>query len=403
MRNSLCVVGLRLIMKIRNIFVDVFMTLYLWSLSDGSVPTLCRYYMVFILCIYLTMSITGPLFSKRRSRKILLVIGCILQVIFLVLVYKFGNYCIDHVVLLAMVNGFADGSYYCIYNLFEAEGISGRSRHSIFGIYESLSAATSVVFPIIAGVVIYRYSMNIGVLVVLTLMLISVLVAIMYRDNGDSVGKKFSYHKLFTELKKSGDGVCKLKYAVVNDLCRGMINSFGSFTLFISVWTMIAFSDASEVGAISGISYGFKALFGLVFAKWGSKIHKKNMFVYIALRIALVASLISMGITGSFVGLMIMTLTLKCSDAIESPVCGCGLNTILNTSELSNYKPEFLILLETALTVSRIFGYGLLWLWGFYNNGVMLSICITVYSVILLITPFIQDRLYKLAYPNSTK
>lgn len=385
-------------MKLLNIFTDIFVALYLWDLSDGSVSILCKYYMIFVLGVYSTMLIMGPLFSTRRVRKIILILGKILQLSYLVMVYMFGSSCVNHVISISAMHGVSSGMYYCIYNIYEAEGIANEARTHVIGKYGAIEGVISIVFPIVAGIVIGTYGMNAGLIAAIVITVISMLFAIIYKDDGVSIGHKFSVKEMFKAASNTRNGKDRVKAAFECDLCRGLINSYGSFDLFIQVWTMIAFTTASSVGSVSGFSTAFKILFSLVFAKWGSRLHKKNMAVYYLLRTAVVFSLISMGLTGSILGLLVMTLTLKCSGAIESPIYGCGNATASNSGNLSNYKSEYYITLETGLTISRLTGYGMLWLWGCFNNGIMLAVCIVVYSLVLLITPAVEDKLYRLTY-----
>ena len=398
MRNCLCVFGLRLTMKIKDIFVGIFISLYLWSLSGGSISILCQYHIVFVLYLYGTMLTVAPLFSKHRFRKIVMVVGCVLQLVYLLMIYRMGQDCVNNVLVLAAVNGIANGMYYCIYNLYEAEGIDNDARIKVTGRYDVINAIVSVAFPILAGLVIDKYGMRSGIVSVAVISVLAIILAALYKDNGQSIGTKFSFSKMFEILSIIPKGKAKYMTAMSCDLFRGFINSYGSFDIFISVWTMIAFSTATQVGSVSGISTCFKIIFGLVFSKFGLKLHKKNITMFYVLRGIVVASLISMAVTGNVIGLIVMTVSLKCSEAVESPIYGCGLSTLSNSGELTKYKSEFYVSLETILTIARLTGYSMLWVWGRNNTTITLAMCIIVYSITLIITPAVEDRLYRFAY-----
>lgn len=398
MRNCISILGLRITEKMLNIFTSIFVTLYLWDLSDGSVPILCKYYIVFVLMAYLSLTFMSFIFLKNKRRKYVLIFGKLLQLSYFILIYVLGTECINNIIMLAAIRGIATGSYYSIHNLYDAEGIDNDIRPRVIGIYGILNGIASVGFPVLAGIVIELYGMQSGLIAAILITCMSILSAILYIDNGKSIGEPFSIKNMFhaiANVKKLRDG---LEYAVKSDLCRGFINSYGSFNVFIQVCTMISFGAATQLGYISGISTGFTILFSMIFARWNNKIHDKNIKVYMLLRTLVVASLIGMGITGNIIGLIIMTIALNCSDAIESPIYECGIATLSDSSILSKYKPEFYVVVDTFLVLSRMTGYGLLWLWGTFNNQFMLTICIFIYSIILLITPAAEDKLYRAAY-----
>lgn len=398
MRNMLCIAGMRITMKIRNMFVDIFVALYLWNLSDGSVPTLCRYYSTFVGSLFITMIICAPSFSKRRIRKYILMFSCILQFLYLLLVYRLGTECVNHIMLIATASGVSGGSYYCVYNVYESEGVSNEARHSFMGKYEVVSALVSILFPIASGFLIQAFGMRAALIAVMVITVISFIFVSLYVDRGASLRTEYSYKKMIDALRNTENGWRKLRAAFLCDFVRGMLNSYGSFDLFISVWTMTAFATASKMGTVSGLSTAFTVLFGIVFARRGSKLHKKSMTAYYALRAVVIVSMIAMVLTGNVIYLLVMTLAIKCSDPIEKSVYGCALQTIANSGDISKYKSEFFVVLEHGLSLSRVSGYSLLWFWGYVGNTQMLAACIITYSIFLIASPIIQDRLYRMAY-----
>lgn len=398
MRNALCIFGLRFTMKIRNMFVDIFVTLYLWNLSNGSIPVLCKYYNTFVICILFTMLICAPKFSKRKLRKHLLMFAVVMQLMYLILIYSMGTACVDRVILIAAFSGISCGMYYSVYNLYEAEGVDNESRHKFLGRYQVIDALACVGFPIVSGYLIQKFGMDIALISVMVITVISFVFAAAYNDNGSSLSVEFSFRNMLKALHTTDNGELKLKTSLRCCLVRGMTVSYGSFELFISVWTMIAFTTALKVGSMSGVGNAFRILFGLIFARFGMKIHKQNIAVFYVLRIMTVVAIIVTALTGSVASLIMISLAFKCSGAVDSPVHGCALQTIVNSGDLSKYKSEFYLCNEHALTLARVAGYSLLWVWGYIGSDYMLAVCVVVYSVLLLLGPATEDRLYRLAY-----
>lgn len=111
--------------------------------------------------------------------------------------------------------------------------------------------------------------MQSGLIAAIFITCISILFAVFYVDNGSSIGELFSFREMLCTAMSDEELKSGMKTAIKADLCKGCINSYGSFELFIRVWTMISFAAAVQLGSISGISTGFKILFSMIFAKWG--------------------------------------------------------------------------------------------------------------------------------------
>lgn len=402
MKNSLCVLGLRLTMKLRYIFITIFVTLYMWDLSNGSIAIISQFYMSYVVMIFIAMTAGAYTLSTHKNRKLLLNLGNILQFVYLLLVYKLGAQCINYAVLLGMLNGMAEGTYYCIYNIYETEGISNESRTKVMGIYYAINAIVSVIFPIAAGFVIDNFGMETGLLVVLAIIFISIVISLIYKDNGTSIGHKFSIKTLFNRLNTKDDKQ-KLVTAIKLNFCKGFLNSTGSFELFTSILIMTLFTTATNVGSVSGISTAFQVIFSLTFAKWAAKMHKANMSILNFLQALTIfaMSMVVLNTNTSVYWLFIMNLAIRCSYAIESPINACSQANITNQGNIAEYKSEYYLVLDMSLVVSRLTGYIMLLVYGLFNNAITLNICLVVYSTAMIVLPFYTNKLYKIAY--STK
>lgn len=123
MSNYKVLYYLRVLKKILTTFVESFLVLYFFDVSDSNIFPLAIYKLVSVVSIYAVFLFTRNL-AKSKYRINLLRIGIILDFIYFLTIILLRDKIIDYIYLVGILYGLEEGFYYSVYNMIESDGVT---------------------------------------------------------------------------------------------------------------------------------------------------------------------------------------------------------------------------------------------------------------------------------------
>lgn len=200
-QNQIGVLGVHFSQTALNLFVAVFLTARLLTVTDGNFGMVGVFYAI----SYTTIMVAFWLFSyiiKKFSR-----VWCIrISTIFLlgntVLVLLLQNKLTDYYLVLAVIYGIAQGIFWCSIHTFATEALGGKKMSGYVGWFISLTAFANIVFPFTLGALIEFVSFTAAALIATGISIMLLLFTLTLRDQRKNNGAGFSLRVFFRHLRE---------------------------------------------------------------------------------------------------------------------------------------------------------------------------------------------------------
>lgn len=394
--NQWVVLILRLAQKVSDLSISLFVTLYLWDVTGNDLFTICKYKIAFVLSVLAAMFAFIYL-SKHPKRKLIMIAGRLVQLVYAVVLTVLGDSCIQFIIPLGILDGVGTGMYYVIYNQWEVEGASntfyGRSRYQ--GVGAGLSAIIKIGFPIITGYLVSMFGMTCIFCYLMLVEATTLIMAIMYKDTATKGLPKVSFTGYFKSL--TSDGVRDMKLYAFIDMFRGIIRSYGSFELFVQICLLGYFAGSVEFGTANSVVYLMTMVIGFGFSsicKRGDNVPATSVRVlWLAYFVAGVAAMVS-GKGSVFIAFVVVyNILLQVESLMYGTATGCCV-----LKHAKDYMTEAYVINECFLVIGRVLGYGSLMLLyktpGSFGTGYKELIVFTVYAFAFLIGLLLLIKLW---------
>jgi len=142
--------NLKILKSILQTFVDSFLILYFFQLSNSNIIPLGIYKIVSMFTVFITIFLLRNV-CKTKNRVQLLRIGIFLDLIYFLEIIFLKEKVIDYIYIIGILYGLEEGFYYSVFNMFESDGISNLERSKFTGNYTALKSILSIIFPLIFG------------------------------------------------------------------------------------------------------------------------------------------------------------------------------------------------------------------------------------------------------------
>ncbi len=356
--NFNVLLSIRIIKKAIYLFVDIFVQMYFFEISDNSILPVSLFYIAQAIFIPITMSLCRNV-MKGPNRKRLIYLGNVLQVVYLFMFILLKEDMVNYAWLAGVVRGISGGSYFATYNIWEAEGISVDDRFEFVGRYNVLKGILSIVFPTVSGFVIYKLGYSAGVLIVILLTIFSIILSVNYKDSIISTDNNHKTH--LVKFLKSAMQDKRYKYALFVSVFGGLTYSDGAFTTLILLYTIKVYSNSLSLGVITTVVNVLTIVFGFIIKKiLRNRASYSIVSSYILLCLNVVAFVL-MIVNPSYITIPLFKLSMELHYMVCSVEDSVSYNHLINKSEfMRGFTEEYMLFNEYTLVVSRVLGFVLL-------------------------------------------
>lgn len=361
---------LRTLKNVLTIFLDSFLVLYFFQVSNSNILPIGIYKLVAILFIYIVMVLTRNL-CKTSKRISLMRIGIVLNLIYFISIIVLKDRVVDYIYLVGMLYGLEEGFYYSIFNMIQTDGIECKDMNKYIGTSTALQHTLSIILPFIFGGIISSAGFINALIIILVIVVVQIIFSYQYKDCNIPTNKKADIKGFCNIFKKNN----KLKLVFIEKILSGLTYSEGAFNYIITIYIIKVFSDSFSLGIFTSIFSIISAIIGLGFAKLIKSKHY-NIFITIS-TIFTIISLFIMIVDCNMISIVLFNLFQRFSKGIIDLVNSKNVLNIANIDELRDeYKVEYFLSQETGLVIGRVLSNSLFILMAFTNNNIILYLFI---------------------------
>lgn len=386
MNNYKVLFSLRILKNILKSFVDSFVVLYFFEVSNSNILPLGIYKLVAIFAIYGVIFFSKN-FCKSQHRVNLMRVGIILDYIYFLTIIVLRERVVNYIYFVGLLYGLEEGFYYSVYNMLESDGITNTERAKFTGTYTATQSILSIIFPLIFGSLIYATGFIQSLSIVLIIVILRIILSFIFKDKNipKSSITNLKEYKNIVKQNEEIRGVYKVSFF------SGLTYAEGAFAYIVTIYIIKVFSNSVSLGIFTSIFSLISCIIGVLFAKVIKQKHYSNI-----IKISMFFTIIS---------LCIMIYKCNMITIIAFNFCQTfskGLMDLINSNTQSNisnieilrreYKVEYWLGIETALFMGRIISNVLFIIMAFTD----LNIMIYIFVVFLLFLSVSAIKLQKI-------
>lgn len=344
---------INILKNITGSYFDTFFVLYFFEVANYDVIPLAKYYITTYLFIAIGFFLIRK-FIKRNQKITFFRIGISFQALYIALIMILKENIINFVIPVAIVRGLADGFYYFPKNILDTEKVDNESRQKYNGLINIISTITSIVIPIILGVLLTYYS-YISISKIFFILFIVLYVITFSLKREEKYNDKNIEWRRFLKLIKTNRNI---RYVLLGPLLCGFTYASGVMGMVITLFKIYNFKTSLNLGIIDSLCAIFTLISCIIFTTV-----KRNKFS----KIMIISALISFGtlILSAFIPnktMLIIYLIVRSSFInIISQITNNVVVNLSNCDELKkDLKPEYYLVTDFLYAISRCSGYVLL-------------------------------------------
>ena len=386
-KNNL--IGIHIIFKsIISVYFDSFFVLYFFKVANYSVIPIVKYYFTLYLFLFIGFLLIRNM-MKKNIKVPCMRIGISLQALYVALIMLLKDNIVNYVFLVGMLRGIANGFYYYPNSLLNAEKITNEERSKFDGIVFTITNVSSIIIPLILGIAL-TYMSYIDVGKIFFVFFIIMFILSFKIEDGAQKSKKINIKGFIKLIKKEKN----VRTALLMPFLGGLTYFSGSLALMITLIKVINFKTNIALGTVESICAIISLIVSLLYS---AKLNKNQKSIL--LRIGGVVALISLGIYAfipsfvTFIILLFVNSSLIWLFSLVGTTVGVSAS---NTKEIQkNYKEEYILARELALTSSRCLSYIVVLIVCIIFGENALNYLLVIAGIIIFIESFVTSKYIK--------
>jgi len=335
--------------NIVNIYFDTFFAIYFFNLTNYEILPFAKYYLV----VYITILLSFWFLSGKNKLKYKVYyyrISISIMALYLALIMLFKEDIVNYIYLVAIMKGLAEGFYYYPRNILNSSKITNKERKHYNGIINAINQISSIVIPLILGIVLSYYTyVEIGK-VVFVLMIVIFILSFYVKDEKDSK-KKDSLIVFYKKIKND----TMVQDSMKMQFLQGFTVGSGVLVGVMTIYKILYFETNLYIGVLNSILGLLTCITCIIYAK-SKKTHVFKSISIISL-VLITMCLVSLAIKPSNIMFIIYLVIYSIGMTLITLTAD---NIIINTSNhlyVRFHKPEYHLFIETILEIARILGY----------------------------------------------
>ncbi len=325
---------------------NTFVNIFIWRIKKDFISI--GYFNLFIhITTPLTFILAGYL-SKKKDGTIALRIGIFFHAIYFFLILVLKNDAANYLILLGSFLGISAGFYWLAFHVLSFDLTNDMNRDT-FNSYNGMISSLSGMFaPITAGFIISKMLKLTGYYLIfgISFAIFIIIVVISLFLHTHKVGNDFKLLKTIKTCGKSCNAIilATLSFGIRNGVIMFLVN----LLIFITLKSELSIGKISLLGAFISV-FSFQIIERLM------KPDRRKLFIWTG-AIMMFFSVMALYLQISLITLIIFTLV----NSFFAPFFNVPFNSasynILDKTDKSNERIEFIIYKEISLNIGRIIG-----------------------------------------------
>lgn len=375
--------------NIINVYFDTFFVFYFFKVANYEVLPLAKYYLTLYLFCGIGFFVIRN--SMKKNNKVpYFRIGISLQAIYIALIMLLKDNIINHIYLVGLVRGLADGFFHFPKNILETEKISNEERQKYSGIVTTINKISSIVVPLILGVTLTFMSYTDLGKIFFVLFIVMFIISFYLKDNYYLDNKKFETKKFIKLIKKNKN----IRNSLILPLLSGLTYSSGVMATIVTLFKINIFKTNLNLGFVDSLC---GVVFLLTCILYTNNLKKDNFD-----KISLISSIISFitliifAIKPSVSVLIIYLFVRNSVIGLMNLITNNVVNNLSNCKELKNdFKSEYYLFRDIMFSVSRCIGYLILLLVCVLFGMEYINYILVISAISLLLEGIIVNKIAK--------
>ena len=361
--------------NIVTIYFDTFFAIYFFNLTNYEILPLAKYYVVVYISLLLGFWLLKN-FIKKNNKVPFYRIGISLTALYLALIMLLKEKIIDYIYLVAIIKGLGKGFYYYPRNILNSVKINNQQRKKYDGIVNSINQVSSIIIPLLLGILLTFYNyITIGKVVFILMIIIFALSFLVKEEHLNNTSSHIgSFFKKIIKNKK----ICEV---LLIQFFKGFTITGGVITVVMTIYKILYFESNLMIGSLNSILGLFTFLTCLMYATKIKKTHLSPLII--TTLVVLVICLTVLGIYPNNYIFLVYLFVYATGVTLISLLSDTIIANKSNDLLIKFNKEEFHLILETTLGISRISGYLFLLIIGIIGNINLLK-----YILFFSIIPF---------------
>ena len=337
--------------NIINVYFDTFFVFYFFKVANYEVLPLAKYYLTLYLFCGIGFFVIRN--SMKKNNKVpYFRIGISLQAIYIALIMLLKENIINHIYLVGLVRGIADGFFHFPKNILETEKINNEERQKYSGIVTTINKISAIVVPLVLGVSLTFISYTDLGKIFFILFIVMFIISFYLNDEYYYNDKKLETKKFLKILKENKH----IRNSLLLPFLSGLTYSSGVMATIITLSKINIFKTNLNLGFVDSIC---GVIFLLTCILYTNKF-KKEEFGKLSLISGIISfiTLIIFAIKPSITILIIYLFVRNSIIGLMNLITNNVVNNLSNNSELKeNFKAEYYLFRDIMFSVSRCIGY----------------------------------------------
>lgn len=374
-RSSIGLMGACLINNILYMFLNTFMVAYFITLTNYNYKLISIYYLLSFIFIVITFLLLGRII-KNKNQIYIFRIGIILHCIYVLILALIKENIISYYTYLGIFYGIVQGFFWSAGHTLINEYV-GENANKFVSINSILDKVFEILFPIIFGVSIELTSFSYIARIVLIISIIQLIFSFFIEDKLTINKKKYNLKEYYKKIKDNK--LLNKYYKMIS--CDGIVNYLLD-TLIVIVIVM-TFKTTISLGFLTTIF----AICSIISVHiYQNKIKNKINVLKIS-SVSMVISVLFLLLNINKITVIIYNFCVSIFLVLLNNTAQAKRYTIISsTKEIENdYLVEHQVFSEISLNISRIFGYGILFIASLFNNMVIFKILLAIVTIVILL------------------
>lgn len=387
-RATVCLSVCHLIYAVINMFLSTFLVAHIYSLTTDifSYAVNVGIYQISTYAVMLVSYYVLSILVDKTDRIWCYRIANILNAGIVIVTIFFGQDLAKLVVVAGVLNGFSHGAYYASFNVLKQEMVSRKTMDKFTVVLSVLTKVVNVVFPIVLGALIEVSTFSVVAIYVLVLAVAQCILTFFVKAKRPA-NSNFSLKEYFKDLKEHPKVFKKMKALYIIGFFYGLTSAV---SMLLNINIMMQFGSNLSLGVITGCCSLFAVVVILIVSKF-TKVGKRPL-LFVASAILPCAGAILFVSLPNMVTLIVYHVCLSFCEVINATIYDTYRNK--NLKEAGMYKDiaEHQCITESIFQITRIISFGLMIMFGYIGNNIVLQIGFVLFVVGYSITSLLLMR-----------